>query len=186
MNIVCDIQLCDRTFCYAVSIDFLVIAVTRALKRSFGVGAVMRTRVKLQTFIYLWKKRILFRKHCFRNYFYFSDMIETSNTCLKIINDRGRGQKQLTWNPQTVYNLFQFCPWSHSWRGNDMHAERGREAITKWKKPLTGKQEPGHRVDSIIKSCLSSHNNAPRPVFSISSSSWRMRCFGWKLQLNEM
>lgn len=41
------------TFGYAAPADLLVISVTGALKRSFGVGAVMRTCVKLQTFINL-------------------------------------------------------------------------------------------------------------------------------------
>lgn len=45
------------TFGDAVPADLLVIAVAGALKRSFGVGAVMRTGVKLKTFINLWKKK---------------------------------------------------------------------------------------------------------------------------------
>lgn len=45
------------TFCYAVAIDLLIISVTRAFKWSFSVCAIMRTRVKLQTFIYLWKEK---------------------------------------------------------------------------------------------------------------------------------
>ena len=49
-------ELDDHTFCYAVAIDLLVVSVTCALERSFGVGAIMWTRVKLQTFVDLWKK----------------------------------------------------------------------------------------------------------------------------------
>lgn len=45
------------TFGDAVPADLLVIAVAGALKRSFGVGAVMRTGFKLKTFINLWKKK---------------------------------------------------------------------------------------------------------------------------------
>lgn len=51
-----DIKLQDHTFCYAVAIDLLIISVTCALIRSFSVCAIMRTCVKLQTLIYLWKK----------------------------------------------------------------------------------------------------------------------------------
>lgn len=49
-------KLWATTFGDAASADLLVIAVAGALERSFGVGAVMRTRVKLQTLINLWKK----------------------------------------------------------------------------------------------------------------------------------
>lgn len=45
------------TFSDAAPADLLVIAVAGALERSFGVGAVMRTRVKLQTLINLWKNK---------------------------------------------------------------------------------------------------------------------------------
>lgn len=50
-------ELRAPTFGDAAPADLLVIAVAGALKRSFGVGAVMRTRVKLKTFIDLWKKK---------------------------------------------------------------------------------------------------------------------------------
>lgn len=46
-----------NTFSDAAPADLLVIAIAGALKRSFGVGAVMRTRVKLQTLINLWKNK---------------------------------------------------------------------------------------------------------------------------------
>lgn len=45
------------TFGHAAPADLLVIAVAGALERSFGVGAVMRTRVKLKTLINLWKEK---------------------------------------------------------------------------------------------------------------------------------